>query len=76
MAPQLKDAIAKILEASHKHGKKCGIYTSGGQQANVFAQQGFDMISVATDHTCLDDAVRGHLSVASATAKPEKGVSY
>ncbi|EEU42665.1 uncharacterized protein NECHADRAFT_47695 [Fusarium vanettenii 77-13-4] len=76
MAPQLRDAIAKVLKASHKHGKKCGIYTSGGQQAKVFADQGFDMISVATDHTSLDDVVKGHLSVASATAKPDKGVSY
>lgn len=76
MAPQLKDAIVKVLKASHKHGKKCGIYTSGGQQAKIYADQGFDMISVATDHTSLDDVVRGHLSVASAIAKPDKGVSY
>ncbi|KAM0420890.1 hypothetical protein ACHAPT_011279 [Fusarium lateritium] len=76
MAPQLKEAISRVLTVSHKHGKKCGIYSTGGQQANLFAKQGFDMISVATDHTSLDNIVREHLSVASGTAKLDKGVSY
>uniref|UniRef100_A0A8H7TNR2 HpcH/HpaI aldolase/citrate lyase domain-containing protein n=1 Tax=Bionectria ochroleuca TaxID=29856 RepID=A0A8H7TNR2_BIOOC len=35
MAPELKAALAKILEASHKAGKKCGIYSTGGEQARL-----------------------------------------
>lgn len=33
MAPQLQDAISRILSETHKAGKKCGIYATGGEQA-------------------------------------------
>lgn len=31
--PELKAAIAKILKAAHVHGKKCGMYAGGGEEA-------------------------------------------
>lgn len=72
----LKDAIAKVLDASHRAGKKCGIYSTSGEQANQFAGQGFDMITVATDYTTLGFAVQESLSIAKGVAKPKKGGSY
>jgi len=72
----LKDAIARILNASHNAGKKCGIYSTSGEQAASFASQGFDMISVATDYTALGFAMTESLSAARRTAGPETGKSY
>lgn len=72
----LKAAIAQILAAAQKAGKKCGIYCSNGQQAKDAAAQGFDMINVATDYTSLETLMKEELSVASSQAKPERGVSY
>ena len=74
--PELTDALAKILSASHKAGKKCGIYATSGEQARQFAEQGYDMVCVATDHTALDFTLRESLAVASSKAKPTKGGSY
>jgi 4-hydroxy-2-oxoheptanedioate aldolase len=45
----LEDAIDRIKEAAHGEGKKVGIYCTGGEQARVFAERGFDMVSVAAD---------------------------
>lgn len=72
----LKVAIAKILDASHKAGKKCGMYCATGEQAQASAAQGFDMINVATDYTSLEALVKVEMSVATSQAKPERGVSY
>lgn len=74
--PELTDALAKTLSASHKAGKKCGIYATSGEQARQFAEQGYDMVCVATDHTALDFTLRESLAVASSKAKPTKGGSY
>ncbi|EGX90639.1 Pyruvate/Phosphoenolpyruvate kinase [Cordyceps militaris CM01] len=73
---ELKAAIARVLAAAHKAGKKCGIYCANGAQAKASAAQGFDMINVATDYTSLEALVKEELSVASSQAKPERGVSY
>lgn len=35
MAPELKDAMAKILKAAHSAGKKCGMYATSGEQAKM-----------------------------------------
>lgn len=76
MQPELTDALAKVLKATQKAGKKCGIFSTGGEQARQFAEQGFDMISVATDYTALDFTMKEHFSIASSQEKPEKGGSY
>lgn len=72
----LKNAIARVLKASHEAGKKAGIFSVSGEQANLFASQGFDMISVATDYTALGFAMAASLSAAKGTAKPQKGGTY
>lgn len=41
---ELKEAIAKILEATHDAGKKCAVYATSGDQARMYADQGFDMV--------------------------------
>lgn len=73
---KLKEAIGRILKASHDAGKKCGIFSVSGEQAKAFASQGFDMISVATDHTTLEFVMAAALSTAKGGAQPEKGKSY
>jgi 4-hydroxy-2-oxoheptanedioate aldolase len=42
--PELKEAIAKILKAAHGAGKKAGIYATSGEQARMYADQGFNMV--------------------------------
>ncbi|POR38676.1 4-hydroxy-2-oxo-heptane-1,7-dioate aldolase [Tolypocladium paradoxum] len=76
VAPGLKAAIAKTLAACRKSGKKCGIYSTSGEQAKVFADQGFDMISVAADYTALDFVLKQQFSVASGGAAPSRTGSY
>ena len=76
VAQELKDAIAKVLAACRKAGKKCGIFSVGGPQAKLFAEQGFDLISVATDYTALDFTLKEQLATAKGGMKPEAGKSY
>ncbi|GJC80104.1 4-hydroxy-2-oxo-heptane-1,7-dioate aldolase [Colletotrichum liriopes] len=61
---ELSDAIDRVLEATHKAGKKAGIFCTSGEQSKVFADKGFDMISVATDYTALQFTLSESLSIA------------
>lgn len=65
MHQELKDAIERIKEAAHAAGKKVGIYTNSGEQANDYAQQGFDMISILTDQMAVTQAFAQSLAVAT-----------
>jgi 4-hydroxy-2-oxoheptanedioate aldolase len=76
VAPELAEAIGKVLRATHNAGKKCGIFSVGGEQAKAFAGQGFDMISVATDFTALEFTMKQAVSVAKSEEGPRKGGSY
>lgn len=76
MAPELRDALAKILSAARKAGKKCGIYATGGDQAKLFADQGFDMMNVVTDYTALQLVAKEQLSIVTGGTKPSRGGSY
>ncbi|KAF4510576.1 hypothetical protein G6O67_002453 [Ophiocordyceps sinensis] len=76
VAPELKVAIGKILAACRRAGKKCGIYSVGGEQAKQFADEGFDMISVAADYTALDFALKQQLSIAKGGPEPPKKGTY
>ncbi|KAI8240894.1 4-hydroxy-2-oxo-heptane-1,7-dioate aldolase [Colletotrichum sp. SAR 10_96] len=73
---ELSDAIDRILEATHKAGKKAGIFCTSGEQSKFFGDRGFDMISVATDYTALQYTLAESLSIARGAAKPAKGGSY
>lgn len=68
--------MARILAACRKRGKKCGIYATSGEQARQFADEGFDMINVATDYTALDFVLKQQLNAARGEASPSKGGSY
>lgn len=76
MATELKGAIAKVLAAAQKAGKKSGVYCTGGEQAKIFADQGFDMMNVVTDYPALDFAAKEQLSFATGAAEPARGKSY
>ncbi|KAL2685090.1 hypothetical protein Neosp_006185 [[Neocosmospora] mangrovei] len=64
MVQELKDAIAKVLSAGQRAGKKTGVYCTGGEQAKLFADQGFDMMNVVTDYTALGVVAKEQLSFA------------
>ncbi|KAH7265837.1 hypothetical protein MRS44_008337 [Fusarium solani] len=64
MGPELKEALARILAATRRAGKKCGIYCKDAQQAREFAAQGYDMLVAATDYTALQAAVNGEVTSA------------
>jgi 4-hydroxy-2-oxoheptanedioate aldolase len=65
MHQELKDAIEKIKEAAHAEGKKVGIYTNSGAEAKVYADRGFDMISILTDQMALTAAFSQSLATAN-----------
>lgn len=64
MHQELKEAIESIKEAAHAEGKKVGIYCTSGEQANEYAERGFDMISVATDYIAITQTFAQSLAVA------------
>ena len=66
--PELKDAIARIFAATRRARKKCGIFAVSGEQAKIFAEQGFDMISVAADFPVLEMAMQSQMGVARSGA--------
>ncbi|KFY27768.1 hypothetical protein V493_03324 [Pseudogymnoascus sp. VKM F-4281 (FW-2241)] len=53
MHPELEAAIAKVLAAAQRAGKKSGIYTPNGEQAKKMAGLGFDMVNVTADSIAL-----------------------
>ncbi|KAH8808278.1 Pyruvate/Phosphoenolpyruvate kinase-like domain-containing protein [Xylogone sp. PMI_703] len=57
MHENLHAAIAKVLKAANAAGKKAGIFCTSGEQSKEYADQGFHMISVATDQMVLPMAV-------------------
>lgn len=64
--PQLEDAIDKIYQAAKKAGKKCGVFTTSTEQARMYAEKGYHMISIGLDVSILQaslptrvEAVRG-----------------
>lgn len=57
MHDDLHAAIAKVLRAANAAGKKAGIFCTSGEQAKGYADQGFHMLSVATDMHVLPAAV-------------------
>jgi 4-hydroxy-2-oxoheptanedioate aldolase len=74
--PELRDALARVLKASHKFGKKCGIYSTSGKQAREYAEAGFDMVHVATDFTSLQFIMSHEVNIARGRESTEKGGSY
>ncbi|KAG6026454.1 hypothetical protein E4U41_001264 [Claviceps citrina] len=76
MAPQLKAAMARILAACRQAGKKCGMFATSGEQARLYAEQGFDMISVSTDYTALEHILEQQFSASVGGPTAEKSGTY
>ena len=46
MDDELKEAIGEIKRAANENGKSTGIYSTSGDQAREFADQGFNMVKL------------------------------
>jgi 4-hydroxy-2-oxoheptanedioate aldolase len=80
-APELKEAIARILKAAQDAGKKSGIYCPNGEFARKYADDGFQMISVTNDMTALPTFMAESLSKAKGSwvhsaGQAVKGAAY
>lgn len=64
MHDDLHAAIAKVLKAANAAGKKAGIFCTSGEQSKGYADDGFHMISVATDMHILPQGVSDALKKA------------
>ncbi|KAL9597283.1 MAG: hypothetical protein Q9219_005264 [cf. Caloplaca sp. 3 TL-2023] len=64
MHDELKEAIAKIQRVAKENRIASGIYAISGDQARQYADQGFQMISVATDATLLPASLQSALRAA------------
>jgi len=64
MHDDLHAAIAKVLKAANKSGKKAGIFCTSGEQSHKYAKDGFHMISVATDALILQASVIDAVNIA------------
>ena len=62
--------IQRILEAAKAARKIAGVFCTDGLDARKRAQQGFKMISVATDVGVLGDGMLRHLDVAREWVEP------
>ncbi|TVY78256.1 2-dehydro-3,6-dideoxy-6-sulfogluconate aldolase [Lachnellula suecica] len=72
MHDNLKAAIAKVLAAANSAGKKAGIFCANGDQGKTFADDGFHMISCATDIYVLAGGVMASLATAKGTGSAPK----
>lgn len=64
MHDNLKAAIGRVLKAANAAGKKAGMFCANGDQGKIFADQGFHMISCATDIYVLMGGVMSSLATA------------
>ncbi|KAJ9157964.1 2-keto-3-deoxy-L-rhamnonate aldolase [Pleurostoma richardsiae] len=76
MAPELDAAIERVLRAAKEAGSKAGIFCTSGEQARRYAEMGFDMLSVATDLTALEQVMKESVATAKGEVGPEKGKGY
>ncbi|KAL8771111.1 MAG: hypothetical protein Q9209_003282 [Squamulea sp. 1 TL-2023] len=64
MHNELKEAITKIQRAAKRNQKASGIYATSGDQAREYADQGFQMVSCATDAPSLASSMQSALTSA------------
>ncbi|KAJ5702616.1 hypothetical protein N7488_010164 [Penicillium malachiteum] len=67
-APELDQAIQKILSSAHAAGKKAGIFCSNGTQAKRFADMGYDFMNVMTDIGALSSSLSREMEIVSQRA--------
>ncbi|KAK7923125.1 hypothetical protein PG985_007196 [Apiospora marii] len=76
MQDGLEEAIERILTVAHAAGKKAAFFATSGAQAKKYADQGFDMISVALDATALQQTMSVSLNSARGLDGPSPGGRY
>ncbi|KAL8903091.1 MAG: hypothetical protein Q9171_007517 [Xanthocarpia ochracea] len=64
MHDELKEAVRKIQKAAKDNLKASGIYATSGDQAREYADQGFQMVSCATDAASLPASLQSALTSA------------
>lgn len=62
-APELEQAIEKVLDSAHKAGKKAGIYCGNGKQAKKYADLGYDLVNVVTDVGALTSSLASEMEI-------------
>ena len=58
------EAVGRIREACHRHGIAAGIHSPDGEWARKHAEEGFTMVTVATDAALLREAARREVAAA------------
>ncbi len=64
-APELDEAIEKVRKAAKDAGKYSAMYTGSGEDAKKYADQGFDMVSVANDILIVKQYFAQHIAAAA-----------
>jgi len=64
LPPSHREAIEHIRRTCTSRGLISGIHTYGGQEARVFAAQGFNMVTLASDAALLRGALRENIEIA------------
>jgi len=72
MHDELHKAISKVLKAALAAGKQAGIFCTSGEQSKMYADQGFRMISVATDMHILPAGILDSLNKAKGLGSASK----
>lgn len=75
--PRVVAAVTKILEKTHAHGKRCGIFCASAEFASEKLAQGFDVVSITPDLSMLVNGARAALATVHGAyrAKPTAGRS-
>lgn len=76
MRPELEAAVDRILESTQKAGKKAAFFASGGEHAKIYADKGFDMISVALDHSAVQATMVQAVAVARGSTQAKVAGTY
>lgn len=67
--PRVVVAVAKVLERTHAHGKRCGIFCASADFASEKLAQGFDVVSITPDLSMLVNGARAALATVHAACR-------
>jgi 4-hydroxy-2-oxoheptanedioate aldolase len=68
-APAFTEALERVLAASRKHGKACGLLVNDGAAAAKRLEQGWSFVGIGSDSTLLAAAVTAEFGRARASSK-------
>lgn len=58
------EAVERVRTAAHDHGLLAGMHCYDASLACLYAEEGFDLVTVSSDAVLLRTALREHLAVA------------